>query len=68
MFLVNESMTVEVSLICEEQWIESSVFYREEEDALEFSHPSQMYSPSRKMCSSPSIIFPPSLHIKVWLG
>ena len=48
MFLVNESMTVEVSLICEEQWIGSSVFYTEGEDALEFSHSSKMYSPSRK--------------------
>ena len=46
-FLVNESMTVEVSLICEEQWIESSVLYTEGEDALEFSHPSKMYSSSR---------------------
>ena len=27
MLLMNVSMTVEVSLICEEQWIESSVFY-----------------------------------------
>ena len=68
MFLVNESMTVEVSLICEEQWIESSVLYTEGEDALEFSHSSKMYSSSRKTCSSPNIISPPSLHSKVWLG
>ena len=65
MFLVNESMTVEVSLICEEQWIESSVFYREGEDVQEFSHPSKIYSHSKKTCSSPNIISPPSVHSKV---
>ena len=49
MFLVNKSMTVEVSLICEEQWIGSSVFYRDGEDALEFSHQQNVFPFQKNM-------------------